>query len=57
MLTFAEKRHSLYDINMKLYKFRLYIFCPRILNYVIILNAFNTLNHAVKEGTLNAFVN
>ncbi len=43
MLTFSdgERCHSLCDINyMKFYKYRLYIFCPHVLNYAIILNAF-----------------
>ncbi len=38
MLTLRNKQHSSCDINyMKLCKYRLNIFCPHILNYVIIL--------------------
>jgi len=33
------KRHSLCDFNYKKRKY-IYIFCPHILNFVIILNAF-----------------
>ncbi len=42
MLIFGEKKwHSSCDINyMKWYKYRLYIFCPHILNDVITLNVF-----------------
>ncbi len=44
MLTFGEKM-ALFALLLTIYemiyrKYRLYIFCPHILNYVIILNVF-----------------
>ncbi len=53
MLTLRKKRHSSCDINhMKLYKYRLYIFCPPYLKLYDSSN--NRLNHAVKEVTRKA---